>query len=40
MIAEINAAGQKAKIASGPLRARATVTDMGKLYGGYPSLAQ
>lgn len=34
MIEEINAAGKKAKIASGPLRMRATVTETGRSIGG------
>jgi hypothetical protein len=34
MIMEINAAGKKAKIASGPLRMRATVTETGRNIGG------
>lgn len=34
MIEEINAAGKKAKIASGPLRMRATVTETGRGIGG------
>jgi hypothetical protein len=34
MIDEINAAGQKAKVASGPLRMRATTTETGRTIGG------
>jgi hypothetical protein len=34
MIEEINESGQKAKIASGPLRMRATVTEAGRNIGG------
>ena len=34
MISEINEAGKKAKIASGPLRMRATVTETGQTMGG------